>query len=180
MAEAWLMDPAGTEPRSPCRLRPNVPVPPAALLRLGVRHWKLNADDYENDPELGAIRKELGYSYMDIITIRKDAMPDYEQKLASFYKEHLHRDDEIRYVLDGGGYFDVRDEAERWVRVAVRRGDMITLPAGIYHRFTLDDNNYVKVMRLFAGDPVWTPYNRPSDDLEERKEYEHKFLGRSG
>lgn len=33
-------------------------------------------------------------------------------------------------------------------------------PAGMYHRFSTDDKNYAHVMRLFQGDPVWTPWNR--------------------
>ena len=56
-----------------------------------------------------------------------------------FYTEHLHADDEIRLCLDGSGYFDIRDENDNWIRVSVEKGDLITLPAGSYHRFSTDD-----------------------------------------
>lgn len=42
---------------------------------------QLNADIYESDPELQQIRKDRGYSYMDIITIHKDTLPNYEEKV---------------------------------------------------------------------------------------------------
>ena len=34
------------------------------IAEIGVLHWKLNAKDYENDPELRKIREERAYNYM--------------------------------------------------------------------------------------------------------------------
>lgn len=169
--EAWYIDASDEDQRKPHRLEPNQPVSLEELKRLGVFHWKLNADLHESDPELQQIRKDQGYSYMDIITIHKDTLPNYEDKLKMFYQEHLHTDDEVRYVLDGRAYFDIRDKSDQWIRIALGKGDLITLPAGIYHRFTLDETNYTKVMRLFVGEPVWKGYNRPADDFEIRQKY---------
>ncbi|XP_030211969.1 acireductone dioxygenase [Gadus morhua] len=169
--EAWYMDSSDEDQRLPHKLSPNQPVSLDELKKIGVLHWKLNADMHENDPELEKIRKDQGYSFSDVITIQKETLPNYEEKLKMFFEEHLHLDDEIRYILDGQAYFDVRSVCNRWIRIAMGKGDLITLPAGIYHRFTLDQTNYTKAMRLFVGEPVWKAYNRPADDFEKRQQY---------
>jgi 1,2-dihydroxy-3-keto-5-methylthiopentene dioxygenase len=46
---------------------------------------------------------------------------------------------------------------------------MIVLPAGIWHRFNPDEAMFFHVMRLFVGDPVWTPWNRVVPETKERK-----------
>lgn len=38
--------------------------------------------------------------------------------------------------------------------------------------------NYVKAMRLFVGEPVWTAYNRPADHFPAREQYQ-QFLAQA-
>ncbi|XP_053613870.1 acireductone dioxygenase-like [Plodia interpunctella] len=139
--------------------------------KTGVEYFKLNIDAYKTDGVLDKIKEERGYSYEDELVFSKDSLADYEEKIKSFKTEHLHSDEEIRLILDGLGYFDVRDGSDQWIRIEVSAGDMIILPGGIYHRFTLGPDNYVKMRRFFSAEPVWLAYNRPSDELDCRKQY---------
>jgi 1,2-dihydroxy-3-keto-5-methylthiopentene dioxygenase len=150
------------------------PLTTAELASLGVLYFRI--------PSLAgvdALASERGYQNRDEIRVSPETMGEvYESKVRQFFDEHLHEDEEIRYVRGGRGYFDVRDRGDRWVRIALEKDDLIILPAGIYHRFTTDESNYIHAMRLFKEEPKWTPLNR-SEDLDAnpyRKEYVSQFL----
>mmetsp|Transcript_45789 Transcript_45789/g.132100 ORF Transcript_45789/g.132100 Transcript_45789/m.132100 type:complete len:223 (-) Transcript_45789:821-1489(-) len=188
--EAWYMVEGDVEDqKKENRQEPNKAATVEDLRKMGIQYWKMDAEKYEYpikavpwdpkdavDPRLTAIRDDRGYSYADIITIHPDHLPGFEEKVKAFFEEHIHDAEEIRYILDGSGFFDVRDTDDKWVRIHVKKGDLMTLPEGIYHRFTCDEKDYIHAMRLFIGQPVWTPFNRPQEDHPSRKAYVEKFI----
>jgi 1,2-dihydroxy-3-keto-5-methylthiopentene dioxygenase len=186
---AWYIPDEVEDQKAENRLEPNVPASKELITSLGLCYWKLDpsADTYPikavpwdpseaSDPELAHIRDERGYSYADIITVHPDHLPDFDAKVKAFFDEHIHDAEEVRYVLAGSGYFDVRDLEDKWVRIHVQAGDLLTLPEGIYHRFTCDSQDFIHAMRLFKGTPVWTPYNRPQEDHPSRQSYVTAFI----
>ncbi|XP_011703236.1 PREDICTED: 1,2-dihydroxy-3-keto-5-methylthiopentene dioxygenase [Wasmannia auropunctata] len=176
MVRAWYMDSSDADQRLEHHKQPPEFVSLDNLFATtGVEYFEVNYRNYETDATLKKLREERGYTYEDEITCSKECLQNYEEKLKNFFTEHLHTDEEIRLVLDGSGYFDVRDKNDQWIRIEVTAGDLIIIPSGIYHRFTLDTNNYVKAKRYFVGEPVWQPYNRPAEGMECRKQYLDKL-----
>ncbi|KAF8301437.1 Acireductone dioxygenase [Clavulina sp. PMI_390] len=151
--------------RLPHTYEPNRPVSVDELKKLGLHYWQIPTENWE--PQIDAVAAEREYKNRDRLNVTKEGLGDqYESKLKMFFNEHLHEDEEIRYIFEGSGYFDVREiKSDQWIRIMIEPSDLLVLPAGIYHRFTLDENNSIKVLRLFKDEPKWTPHNR-SDDTE--------------
>ncbi|KAI5079916.1 hypothetical protein GOP47_0005395 [Adiantum capillus-veneris] len=171
--EAWEYHPSDEDPRLEHKFSPNRPIPSDRLEDLGVLNWKIDVDaDLQNNPVLEKIKLSRGYKSWDTVTVAPGQLDNYEEKIKQFFQEHLHPYDESRLILDGSGYWDIRGFDSQWIRFRVERGDMIVLPPGMYHRFTLDTNNYIKAMLLFTETPTRIDVMRPfGDDLQVRKDY---------
>jgi len=141
--EAWMIPSKIEDQYATNKLEPNVPVTVEDLKKIGICYWKLDADSYTypvksvpwdpkdaTDPMLQQLRDDRGYSYADIITVHPDHLPEFEKKLKAFFEEHIHDAEEIRYIVGGSGYFDVRDLDDKWVRIFIKKGDLMTLPEG--------------------------------------------------
>ena len=79
--------------REPCQLEE---VTLDDLAKLGVECLSFDADNYENDQTYAKFKSDRGYNYQDIITVSRNTIPDYDTKVASFLREHIHDDEETR------------------------------------------------------------------------------------
>ncbi|XP_051129189.1 acireductone dioxygenase 3-like isoform X1 [Andrographis paniculata] len=174
--QAWYMDNSDMDQRLPHHRTPNEFVPLEKLKELGVLTWRLDADNYENDEELKEIRKARGYNHMEVYDINPEKFSKYLETIEALYQEHFHTFEEVSFCISGSGYYDVRDCDESWIRISLKKGAMIILPAGIYHRSTTDSNDFFKIMILHSDDFISTPYNRSNEHLPERKQYIDTFV----
>ncbi|GMM38050.1 acireductone dioxygenase (Ni2+-requiring) [Saccharomycopsis crataegensis] len=148
-----------------------IEVTPEQLKQIGVLYYHL-----DNMDDVNKLAKQREYKNRDQISLSSNSFPGGQEalkaKLDTFIEEHLHEDEEIRYIVEGSGFFDVRDSNDKWIRNKCEKNDLLILPAGIYHRFTLDCDNNVVALRLFKDEPKWIALNRPvSADNQYREEY---------
>ena len=75
---------------------------------------------------------------------------------------------------------DIRNLNNEWVHIHATAGDFIIFPAGIEHRFAVDEKLYIQAMRLFpgSGDPDWSSVARSNihGNNTARNEYVDNYL----
>ncbi|GMM30850.1 acireductone dioxygenase (Ni2+-requiring) [Martiniozyma asiatica (nom. inval.)] len=123
------------------------------LAKLGVIYGHMDLD------EVDKVAVKRNYKNRDTVSISTET-PNLDSLLSKFFEEHMHEDEEIRYVTNGEGYFDVRDNDNRWIRCRVGPKDLLILPANIWHRFTLTSTKSIKAVRLFQDEPKWVAIPR--------------------
>jgi 1,2-dihydroxy-3-keto-5-methylthiopentene dioxygenase len=139
----------------------------AELSTLGVNYerWDLSrvAEDASAEAVLAAYAVEIdemkrlgGYTTADVIDVNPET-PGLESMLARFDKEHTHSEDEVRFILAGRGIFFLH-QYERVVSVEVGPGDLLRVPKGTTHWFTLCEERRIRAIRWFQDTTGWAPH----------------------
>lgn len=139
-------------------LADDAPLEAATLNAEGIHYERLEGPG----PRLDAFAAARGYIEQDVVTLSPET-PNLDAICAKFVDEHHHAADEVRFVLDGEGIFDIRDGADRWMRVVVEAGDLIVVPAGRHHRFLLTEARAIRCVRLFKDTAGWVPEYRVAE-----------------
>jgi len=125
----------------------------------GVLYEALSTEEAAYQPRMDALKSERGYVEQDVVELHPDT-PNLPEILEKFDDEHLHTEDEARFVLEGEGVFDIRSDGDAWMRVKVEKGDLIVVPAQRYHRFELTGSKTIRCVRLFQDRSGWVPHYR--------------------
>ncbi len=136
-----------------------------AAIDIDYERWTLNRvpPDSSADAVLAAYADEItemkqrgGYVMADVIDVNP-MTPNLESMLARFDKEHTHDEDEVRFILSGRGIFFLHING-RVASVEVGPGDMLRVPRGITHWFTLCEDRRIRAIRWFQNVSGWTPH----------------------
>ncbi len=137
------------------------------LAKLGIDYeqWDLSrvAEDASAEevlqafaPEIETMKRLGGYTTADVIDVQPTT-PGLEAMLARFDKEHTHAEDEVRFILAGRGVFYFHRDG-KVVSVEVHPGDLIRVPLGTQHWFTLCGERRIRAIRWFQDATGWTPH----------------------
>jgi len=109
------------------------------------------------EPEVTALKERGGYITADVVNVTPD-VPNLQEMLDKFNKEHRHAEDEVRFIVKGSGIFYINPENDDPVySIEVHEGDLINVPAGTKHWFDLCADRSIRAIRLFREKAGWTP-----------------------
>jgi 1,2-dihydroxy-3-keto-5-methylthiopentene dioxygenase len=155
MATLWIPD-TQTWVNDPDQVTATVRATGADLARWPVLNQRVENALETYAPQLTPYMAEHGYAQADVVTITPD-MPQLAELNAKFLKEHTHAADEVRFFVQGRGYFWLNPDNAPVVCVVAEAGDLLNVPAGMKHWFDFGPAPSVQVVRLFTDTTGWTP-----------------------
>lgn len=103
---------------------------------------------------IARLSQERGYISHDLIVLNPHSTANLEELLKNFERTHIHTEDEVRFIVDGEGIFTLTRNGDTF-SVTVQAGDLISVPEGTPHYFTLTEVRNVKAVRLFQTKEGW-------------------------
>jgi 1,2-dihydroxy-3-keto-5-methylthiopentene dioxygenase len=134
-------------------------ITPEVLAKNDVFYSRMDTAPDRYRVPLDEVKRRREYVDEDIVELGPNT-PNLEAICAKFVDEHFHDDDEVRFVLEGEGIFDIRSLDDQWMRVEVHQGDLIIVPKDRHHRFLLTEKKAIRCVRLFKDTKGWAPHYR--------------------
>jgi 1,2-dihydroxy-3-keto-5-methylthiopentene dioxygenase len=157
------------------------------LSKIGVRfeQWQSGAvlepgaapdvvlDAYRTD--IDRLIEEKGFRTVDVVSITPEH-PEREAMRKKFLDEHFHKEDEVRFFVDGSGLFTLHVEGKVY-EIRCERGDLIGVPDSTLHWFDMGPEPRFIAIRFFTEPDGWVGHFTGSDLAQRFPRYEPGAAG---
>jgi 1,2-dihydroxy-3-keto-5-methylthiopentene dioxygenase len=118
---------------------------------------------------------EKGFKTVDVVSIAPDH-PQREEMRKKFLSEHFHKEDEVRFFVDGSGLFTLH-VGERIYEIRCEKGDLIGVPDSTLHWFDMGPEPRFVAIRFFTEPDGWVGHFTESGLAEKFPRYEPGAAG---
>ena len=125
-------------------------------------------DAYRTD--IDRIVAEKGFRTVDVVSIAPDN-PNREEMRRKFLDEHFHKEDEVRFFVDGSGLFTLH-VGERIYEIRCEKGDLIGVPDSTLHWFDMGPEPRFVAIRFFTEPDGWVGHFTGTDIAQKFPRYE--------
>ena len=130
-------------------------------------------DAYRAD--IDRIVAEKGFKTVDVVSIAPDN-PKREEMRAKFLDEHFHKEDEVRFFVDGSGLFTLH-VGDRVYEIRCEKGDLIGVPDSTLHWFDMGPEPRFVAIRFFTEPDGWVGHFTGSGLAQKFPRYEPGAAG---
>ncbi|GHA73466.1 1,2-dihydroxy-3-keto-5-methylthiopentene dioxygenase [Cognatilysobacter bugurensis] len=142
-----------------------------AKIGVGFEQWEAGApvkagdapdiilDAYKQDIE--RLVAERGFKTVDVVSISPEH-PERETMRGKFLDEHFHKEDEVRFFVDGSGLFTLHVD-EKVYEILCEKGDLIAVPDSTLHWFDMGSEPSFVAIRFFTEPDGWVGHFTGTD-----------------
>lgn len=117
--------------------------------------------------EIEKLKEDFHYISADLVALNPDT-PKLQEICSNFAKEHHHLDDEVRFVVEGEGVFEIlSNKTKSMLKIKTQPGDLIIIPAARRHLFYLTASQNIRCIRLFKNSKGWEAIYSPATEQAE-------------
>ena len=97
--------------------------------------------------------------------------PKREEMRGKFLAEHFHKEDEVRFFVDGSGLFTLH-VGDRVYEIRCEKGDLIGVPDSTLHWFDMGPEPRFVAIRFFTEPDGWVGHFTGTDIAKKFPRYE--------
>ena len=120
--------------------------------------------------DIDRLVSDRGFRTVDVVSIAPDN-PNRAEMRKKFLDEHFHKEDEVRFFVDGSGLFTLHVE-ERVYELLCEAGDLVAVPDRMTHWFDMGPEPRFVAIRFFTEPDGWVGHFTGTDIAQRFPRYE--------